>query len=147
MLAHLYDWRMSMIPKKMSRLSSLCLAGIPPSLKNIPHVSCSINCTDGRVYATTRNCIFTPETCICVCVCLFLWLLYSRVIISHWFGVLHVPLNGLEGSGVQDFLSSLAITPASSVQWLPVQHMNPQQETVVHDFKALQDLRGDRLKH
>lgn len=65
---------------------------------------------------------------------------FSRVIISHWFRVLHSPLNGLQGSGVEDFLSFPAVTPASSAQRLLVQNMNPQQETVVHDLKALQHL-------
>lgn len=76
--------------------------------------------------------------------CIKLQKVSSRVVISHRFGVLHVPLDGLEGGGVEDFLSFSAVTSASSAQWLPVQNVNPQQETVVHDLKALQDLTRDR---
>lgn len=67
-----------------------------------------------------------------------------RVVISHWFRVLQVPLDGLQCSGVENFLSSLAITSAPSAQGLPVQNVNPQQEAVVHDLKALQDLAAHR---
>lgn len=62
---------------------------------------------------------------------------FSRVVISHRFRVLHSPLDGLQGGGVEHFLPSPAVTSASSAQRLPVQHMDPQQETVVHDLKAL----------
>lgn len=67
---------------------------------------------------------------------------FSRVVINHRFGVLHIPLDGLEGGGVEDFLSFPAVTSVSSGR-LAVQNMNPQQETVVHDLKALQDLTRD----
>lgn len=62
---------------------------------------------------------------------------FSRVVICHWFRVLHVTLDGLKGSGVKDFLSFPAVTSVSSGQRLLVQNMDPQQETVVHDLKAL----------
>lgn len=68
---------------------------------------------------------------------------FSRVVICHWFGVLDVPLDGLQGSGVEDFLSFPAVASVSPVQWLPVQNVDPQQETVVHDLKALKDLMQD----
>lgn len=68
----------------------------------------------------------------------------SRFIIGHRFGILHSPLDGLEGGGVENFLSSPAVASVSSVQWPPVQNMNAQQETVVHDLKALQHLMRDK---
>lgn len=76
--------------------------------------------------------------------CCLVQSVHLRVIICHWFWVLDIPLDGLEGGGVEDFLSSPAVTSASSAQWLPIQNVNPQQETVVHDLKAFQDLIRDR---
>lgn len=69
---------------------------------------------------------------------------YVRVVISHWFRVLQVSLDGLQRSGVENFLSFLTVTSAPSAQRLPVQNMNPQQETVVHDLETLQDLQVRR---
>lgn len=63
-----------------------------------------------------------------------------RFIISHRLRVLYISLDGLKGSGVEDPLSSPAVASAFSAQWLVVQDMDAQQETVVHDLKALQHL-------
>lgn len=76
--------------------------------------------------------------------CCIVQSVHLRVIICHWFWVLDIPPDGLEGGGVEDFLSSPAVTSASSAQRLPIQNMNPQQETVVHDLKAFQDLITDQ---
>ena len=66
----------------------------------------------------------------------------SRVIFGHWLCNLAVPLDGLQGGGVEDPLAieALTVRPGPPVQTLLVLHMHPQQEAVVHDLKALQDL-------
>lgn len=69
---------------------------------------------------------------------------YVRVVVSHWFGVLQVSLDGLQRSGVENFLSFLTVASAPSAQRLLVQNMNTQQEAVVHDLETLQDLKVRR---
>ena len=75
------------------------------------------------------------------CVCVLL-----RVIVSSRLRSLGVPLDGLQGRGVQDLLrQALAVPPApsGSLTDLLVQDVHPQKETVVHDLEALQDLTRD----
>lgn len=65
-----------------------------------------------------------------------------RVIICHWFRVLHTSLDGLQSSGVEHPLFS-AVRARASVKRTLLQDMDAQQKTVVHDLKALQHLRTD----
>lgn len=72
-------------------------------------------------------------------------LCHSRVIGGHGLGRLAIALDGLHGGGVENPLGQRAFVVSSNLAdiALPltrVQHMHPQQQTVVHDLKALQHL-------